>query len=94
MAPISLDLEAVNFKRWTPFYAANGSFPDVNVILVCKKLTQNLVDFSITLLFSHSCDNFCGINGIAWLSKDLNLVQTHKYSLLIMGLHIFEIKLC
>ena len=94
MAPISLVLEADNFKRWAPFYAANGSFPDVNVILVCKKLTQNLVDFSITLLFSHSCDDFCGINGMTWLCKDLNLVQTHKCSLLIMGLHIFKIKLC
>ena len=28
------------------------------------------------------------------LCKDLNLVQTHKCSLLIIGLHIFEIKLC
>ena len=28
------------------------------------------------------------------LCKDLNLVQTHKCTLLIMGLHIFEIKLC
>ena len=28
------------------------------------------------------------------LCKDLNLVQTHNCSLLIMGLHIFEIKLC
>ena len=27
------------------------------------------------------------------LCKDLNLVQTHKCSLLIMGLHIFETKL-
>ena len=27
------------------------------------------------------------------LCKDLNFVQTHKCSLLIMGLHIFEIKL-
>ena len=26
----------------------------------------------------------------AWLCKDLNLVQTHKCWLLIMGLHIFE----
>ena len=28
------------------------------------------------------------------LCKDLNLVETHKCSLLIMGLHIFEVKLC
>ena len=30
----------------------------------------------------------------ARLVRHLILLQTHKYSLLIMGLHIFEIKLC
>ena len=31
---------------------------------------------------------------ISAIDHGLNLVQTHKCSLLIMGLHIFEIKLC
>ena len=54
------------------------------------KIKSNFVSFSETLNLP-ALQTHCQIQDNA---NNHGGVQTHKFSLLIMGLHIFEVKLC